>query len=112
MGYDVVQEFLPVGGAKCPWYELSLAKLSGIFNYETQKLPHSNSCQENLNMTVSLGQISLRRLDLRESKVKVQLGGNIKQTNPLARKDYSIEDSDDQSNFQSCLSSVLESSHY
>ena len=112
MGFDVVQEYVPVGAAKCPWYELSLAMLSGHATYETRKLPQNSGNQISTALTASIGQLSLKRYDLTERRAKVQLGGNIKQTNPIARKSFSIDDSDDQSNFQSCLSSVLESSHY
>ncbi len=40
MGFDVVQEYIPVGAYKCPWYELNLAKLSSTLTYEIQKLSH------------------------------------------------------------------------
>lgn len=65
MGPTICSEFVPVGAAKCPWYEFSLGGLSGEASYEV--------CEqgERISMGASISMVSLKRNDFAERKAKV-----------------------------------------
>jgi len=74
-----VPEFVPVGSLKCPWYDF------GATHCSYKRISVTDQEGEKTETIASVAVISLKRFDFEERKAKVQLGGNFKQTNPLAR---------------------------